>query len=113
MRSKVTLVSYLHSGVIDTAVHATAVSMTQLCRVHCAAESDFLIKTVCRIVREDIREKKLVAQRCATNFVDYLCEFEAIFEKAQVSGTQGKLFDEKNRGRVRVPLSLLHIKGTL
>jgi hypothetical protein len=48
--------------------------------------------------------------RCATNFVEYLREFEAIFEKAWtcVSGVQGKLFDEKNRSRksrVRVPLN--------
>jgi hypothetical protein len=35
--------------------------------------------------------------QCATNFVDYLHEFEDIFEKALtcVSRTQGKLFDEK------------------
>jgi hypothetical protein len=33
MRSKVTAASYFHSGVIDTAVHVTAVSMTPLCRV--------------------------------------------------------------------------------
>jgi hypothetical protein len=33
------------------------------------------------------------------HFVDYLCEFEAIFKKALtcVSGTQRKLFDEKKR----------------
>jgi hypothetical protein len=33
------------------------------------------------------------------NFVDYIREFEAIFEKALicVSGTQGKLFDEKTQ----------------
>jgi hypothetical protein len=39
--------------------------------------------------------------RCPVSFVDYLREFEAIFEKAltSVSGTQGKLFDEKNRGQ--------------
>jgi hypothetical protein len=42
-RSKVTAVSYFHSGVTDTAVR-------------CAAESDFLIKTVCRIIHEDIRQ---------------------------------------------------------
>jgi hypothetical protein len=36
---------------------------------------------------------------CATNLVDYLPVFEAIFEKALtcVSGTQGKLFDEKKQ----------------
>jgi hypothetical protein len=35
--------------------------------------------------------------RCATKFVDYLREFEVIFEKAltRVSGAQGKLFDKK------------------
>jgi hypothetical protein len=31
VRSKVTVVSYLHSGVNDTAVHITSVSMTPLC----------------------------------------------------------------------------------
>jgi hypothetical protein len=51
-------------------------------------------------IREDIRKK--VGSTNATNFVDYLREFEAIFEKALtcVSGNQGKLFDEKNRGLV-------------
>jgi hypothetical protein len=33
MRSEATAVSYLHSGVIDTAVHITAVSMIPQCRV--------------------------------------------------------------------------------
>jgi hypothetical protein len=32
MRYKVTAVSYLHSGVIDTAVHVKAVSLTPLCK---------------------------------------------------------------------------------
>jgi hypothetical protein len=38
-----------------------------------------------------------VSHRCATNFVDYLREFKAIFEKdlTRVSWAQGKLFDEK------------------
>jgi hypothetical protein len=65
----------------------------------CATEPDFLIKkTVCRIIREYIR-KKLVAQRCQWYFVDYLREFEAIFETASTceSGIQGKLFDEKKQ----------------
>jgi hypothetical protein len=44
MRSKVTAVSYLHSGVNSTAVP-------------CVAESDFLMKTVFQIIREDIRKK--------------------------------------------------------
>jgi hypothetical protein len=37
------------------------------------------------------------SNRCATNFVDYLRKFEAIFEKLStcVSGAQGKLFYEK------------------
>jgi hypothetical protein len=39
----------------------------------------------------------------ATNFVEYLRDFEAIFEKAQVSGIQVKMSDEK-KTRVRVPL---------
>jgi hypothetical protein len=66
--------SWLHSGVNDTAVYVTAVSMTRLC----------------------------ISQRChwhgcATNFVDYLREFEAIFEKALtcVSGTQGNWLMKK------------------
>jgi hypothetical protein len=70
-----------HRGVNDTAVQVTALSITPLCMsqrcnwhrctqctvhchscvnetaVPCAAESDFLIKTVCRIIREDIRKK--------------------------------------------------------
>jgi hypothetical protein len=33
MRSNVTVVSYFHSGVNDSAVHVTAVSMTPLCHV--------------------------------------------------------------------------------
>jgi hypothetical protein len=70
--------------------------MTPLCRVQ-PNQISLYNKTVCWIIGEDIR-KKLVAQwhRCATNFVDYLRELEAIFEKALtcVSGTQGKLFDE-------------------
>jgi hypothetical protein len=64
MRSKVSAVSYLRSGVIDTDVQVTAMSITPLCmskRCHwhrctchssvndtavpCAAESDFLIKS--------------------------------------------------------------------
>jgi hypothetical protein len=63
-----------HSAVNDTAVPF-------------AVESDFLTKTVCRIIREDIRKKLFYYPR----------EFEAIFDKALtcVSGTQGKLFVEK------------------
>jgi hypothetical protein len=60
MRSKVTAVSYLHSGVIDTAVP-------------CAAKSDFLIKN---------SVSNYSRHHCATNFVDYLREFEAIIAKA-------------------------------
>jgi hypothetical protein len=64
-RSKVTAVPYLHSGLNGTAVQVTVVSMTR-CACHngvidtavpCASESDFLIKQVGRIVREDIRKK--------------------------------------------------------
>jgi hypothetical protein len=47
--------------------------------------------------------------RCATNFFEYLREFEDIFEKAltSVSGAQGKLYDEETRGRKsRVRVSL-------
>jgi hypothetical protein len=43
-------VSYLHSGVLDTAVQVTAMSQ------RCAAESDFLTKKR-GIIREDIRKK--------------------------------------------------------
>jgi hypothetical protein len=79
MRSKVTAVSYLHSGVIETAVHVTAVSMTPLClsqrgqwlrcachsgvndtAVPCAAESYSRIKTgVFRIIRENFQQSWL------------------------------------------------------
>jgi hypothetical protein len=48
--------------------------------VPCAAESDFLIKTVCRIIHEDIRTKVGCTLHSGVN------DFE---------GTQGKLFDEK------------------
>jgi hypothetical protein len=44
MRFKVTAVSYLHSGVIDTAEHVTAVS-------------DFLVETVCQIIPGVIPKK--------------------------------------------------------
>jgi hypothetical protein len=46
----------------------------------------------------------------STNFFEYLCEFEALFENAHVSGAQGKLFDEKTTGRKshdRAPLTYL------
>jgi hypothetical protein len=71
------LKSWLHSGVndsADTAVPVTAVSMTPLYML-----------------------QRCHWHRCATNFVDYLRVFEATFEKVLtcVSGTQGKLFDEK------------------
>jgi hypothetical protein len=78
MRSRVTVVSYLHNGVIDTAVHGTALSMILLCMsqqcnrhrfpchsgvndtaVPCAAESDFRIETVLQIICEDIRQSLL------------------------------------------------------
>jgi hypothetical protein len=55
MRSKVTAVSYLHSGVNDSAVHVTAVSMTPLRRVQLSQIS--LEKTLCRIICEIIRHK--------------------------------------------------------
>jgi hypothetical protein len=55
IRSKVTTVSYLHRGVIHTTVHVTAVLLIPLCHVHCAAKSDFRVKKVFCIVREDIR----------------------------------------------------------
>jgi hypothetical protein len=84
MRSKVTAVSYLLSGVNDTAVP-------------CAAKSDFLIKkTVCLIIREDVRKKV----GCSPVY----------------QGPRGSCLMKKNRGRksrVRVPLktSLCRING--
>jgi hypothetical protein len=89
-------------------------------------------KTVCQIIREDIR-KKLFAQRCQwhrcdmqSGFIDTavpvtvvsmtLCRLSSRIRShirkalTCVSGTQGKLFDEKNRGRksrVWVPLKKL------
>jgi hypothetical protein len=66
----------MHNGVIYTAVICIAVSLTPLWQA-----------------------QRYYLHRCATNFVDYLREFEAIFEKALtwVSEAQGKLFDEKNQ----------------
>jgi hypothetical protein len=47
--------------------------------------------------------------RHSTNVVEYLHEFEAIFEKA-LTRDQGKLFEEKKsrglKSRVRVPLRI-------
>jgi hypothetical protein len=97
----------------------TAVSMTPLCK---SQRCQWHRCAVCSRVRFPYKKnsvpnysrryskKKLVAQRCqwhcwATNFVDYLREFKAIFKKAL---TCVKLFHEKNRGRksrVRVPLT--------
>jgi hypothetical protein len=105
--------------------------MTPVCRVQLSQIS--LQKTVCRIIHEDVRKNVGCAavsltplwhaqryhwHRCATNFVDYLTEFEAVFEKTltRVWGVQGNLFDEKTRGRksrVRAPLrKALSIKST-
>jgi hypothetical protein len=108
MMPKVTAVSYLHSSVNDSAVHITAVSMTPQCipqrsqwihcachisvngsAVPCAAESDFLKKNSVLNYLWRYSKKKLVAQ-----------------------GTQGKLFDKKNRGkksRVRVPAKVFKV----
>jgi hypothetical protein len=110
------------SGVIDTAVHDTAVSMTPLCCVQ-PSQISWYKKTVCRNIFEDTGIRKKVVctavsltllwqvqrchwHRCAIIFVDYLREFKAIFEKAltSVSGTQGKLFDEKKqRSKISCP----------
>jgi hypothetical protein len=83
--------SWLHRGVNDTAVICIAVSLTSMCHA-----------------------QRCHWHRCPTNFINYLREFEALFEKALtgVSGTQGKLSDKKNRGRksrVRVPLRFFFI----
>jgi hypothetical protein len=56
MRSMVKAVSYLHSGVIYTAVHVTAVSLIPLCML-CAAESDFTMKNSVSDFCEDVRKK--------------------------------------------------------
>jgi hypothetical protein len=63
-----------HSGVTDSAVHVTGVSLTLLCM-----------------------SQRCQWHRCATNFVDLLRKYEAIFKKAltRVSGAKGELFDEK------------------
>jgi hypothetical protein len=79
-----------HSGVIDTVVQVTTVSMIPLCpcaaRLWCAAESDFHIKNSAKDHSQRF-STKLVAQwchchSCAANFVEYLHEFRAKFEKA-------------------------------
>jgi hypothetical protein len=89
---------FCHSGVSDSAGHVTAV---------CSRVRFFIKKKHCVELFPKIFEPSW--HRCATNFVDYLREFEAIFEKALtcVSGTQGSCLMKKNRGRksrVRVPL---------
>jgi hypothetical protein len=53
----------MHNSVIDIAVICIAVSLTPRCHCH----------------------------HCATNFVDYLREFEAIFEKA-LKGQRHEIF---------------------
>jgi hypothetical protein len=75
--------------------------MTPLCRVQRSQIS--LFKKQCVELFSKIFEKKLVV----TNFVDYLREFEAIFEKAItcVSGAQGKLFYVKKKTEVENVLS--------
>jgi hypothetical protein len=109
----------IHSGVIDTAVHVTSVSLIPLCRVRLSQIS--LKKKQCVGLFAQMFEKTLVAQRCqwhrcnmhsviidtgvtgtavlltqlCTNFVDYLREFEKAVTR--VSGAWGKLFDEKNQ----------------
>jgi hypothetical protein len=59
------------------------------------------------------RVKILNGHRCATNFVDYLREFEAIFENAVTckSGTQSKLFDKKTEVENLVAGSLSNNKS--
>jgi hypothetical protein len=57
MRYKVRAVSYLHSSVIETAVHVTTVAMTPLCRVQLAAKNSDLDHS-----RRFLTN--LVAQRC-------------------------------------------------
>jgi hypothetical protein len=87
--------SYLHSGVIDTAVLVTALSA-------CATESDFSIKKLC----SGSFAKQFNKVGCTTNYAEYLREFEAIYEKAL---TQGRLLDEKIRSltsRVKFHLSM-------
>jgi hypothetical protein len=66
--------SWLHSGVNETDVQVTAVSMTPLCT-----------------------SQRCYWHRWATNFLDYLQEFEAIFEKdlTRVPGAQRKLYSKK------------------
>jgi hypothetical protein len=56
MRSKVTVVSYLHSCVNDSAVHVTAVSLTLLC---ISQQSQLLHCAVFRIIRENFRQSFL------------------------------------------------------
>jgi hypothetical protein len=74
MMSKVTSVSYLHRGVIDTDVHVTAVSLALLCKsqrhwgvnnttVPCAAEPDYRIENGVS-VHSGIYSTRLVVQRC-------------------------------------------------
>jgi hypothetical protein len=73
MRSKVTAVSYLHSGVNDTDVHMPKRCQWLCCACHsgvndsavpCAVEPDFLIKKQCVKLFAKISKKKLAAQRC-------------------------------------------------
>jgi hypothetical protein len=72
-------------GVSDTAEIVSAVSMTQLSSVEW-----------CNL------------HRFSNKVVEFLCKFQAIFEKSLTRAVaQGKLFEEKTRGRkyrVRVPL---------
>jgi hypothetical protein len=125
----------MHSGIVDTTVTCSAESLTLLCMsqrcqcnccachsrvndtaVQCAAESDFCIKTVFRIIHENIRQNWLHSgvidtavickavsltplwyeqrchwHRCSTNFVYFLREFKVILKMAltQLSGAYG------------------------
>jgi hypothetical protein len=82
------------------------------CDMHSGTESDFLIKKQYVEFFPKIFEQKLVAQRCqwhrcGTNFVDYLREFEAIFEKALTcvihsvyQGPRGSCLMKKQRSKI-------------
>jgi hypothetical protein len=77
-------------------VTSPAKRMSSLLSLKGTRVSDFLIKK---------KTKNSVSNysrhRCATNFVDYLREFEAIFKKALIlnQGPRGKLFEIKKTGR--------------
>jgi hypothetical protein len=93
--------SWLHSGVTYTTIICTALSLTllchaqqyywQRCNMHSGVMDTAMICTIAHHCRW---------HHCANNFLEYLREFEATFEKAltRASGPQGKLFHEKNHG---------------